>query len=69
MVSIITGCSIIKVINTFLDLFYLFQLNNDNYLDKYNTIHVLTHRVRNYELREFIEDSIKECFDVIDNRK
>ncbi|CAH1402413.1 unnamed protein product [Nezara viridula] len=45
------------------------MLNQNNKVDKTNTMHVLTQKIRNSELKEFVEDSINECFDKIDNEK
>uniref|UniRef100_A0AAT9TY85 Odorant-binding protein 9 n=1 Tax=Eocanthecona furcellata TaxID=696902 RepID=A0AAT9TY85_9HEMI len=45
------------------------MLNQNGNIDKTNTMKVLTQKIRNPELKEFVEDSINECFDKIDNEK
>ncbi|KAE8573791.1 general odorant-binding protein 71 [Halyomorpha halys] len=45
------------------------MLNQNNKIDKSNTMHILTQKIRDSELKEFVEDSINECFDKMDNEK
>lgn len=40
------------------------QLNDDGYPDKSPVMRVMTQRIRDSELKEFIQDAVSECFEI-----
>lgn len=45
----------------------LFQIGDNGMPDKYLVTHVLTKDVKNEDLRDFLQESIEECFQILDN--
>ncbi|XP_065215445.1 putative uncharacterized protein DDB_G0287457 isoform X1 [Planococcus citri] len=45
------------------------MLNNENKADRMAMTNVMTSRIRDSELKEFIQDSIEECFDIMDTEQ
>lgn len=51
----------------FHDFHLYLQTNNEDFPDKRRMINILTGNIRDRELKEFFNDSIQECFHMIDH--
>ena len=55
-----------KIFSLFHCASYSPQLNDENRVDRQSMLLIMTLRVQEPELKEFIEDSIDECYDFLD---
>ncbi|XP_029342020.1 general odorant-binding protein 71 isoform X1 [Acyrthosiphon pisum] len=42
------------------------MLNSNSRPDKYSIVNIMTNQIKDVELKEFIQDSIDECFDTLE---
>lgn len=42
------------------------QLNSNSRPDKSSIVNIMTNQIKDVELKEFIQDSIDECFDTLE---
>jgi len=66
--SVILSLFTIPTINSNLEIVFIFagQLNSNSRPDKYSIVNVMTNQIKDVELKEFIQDSIDECFDTLE---
>lgn len=66
--SVILSIFTIPTINSNLEIVFIFagQLNSNSRPDKYSIVTIMTNQIKDVELKEFIRDSIDECFDTLE---